>query len=71
MKYLMIFIVLVVAWKLVEELVSAKGSYRQDLSFGERLREWAGRTHQTVGMVAILILVIFLGRLLYRAFFSD
>ena len=71
MKYLILFIVLVLAWKLVEELVLAKGSSREDLSFGERLREWGSRTHATVGMVAILIIVIFLARLIFRALFSN
>jgi hypothetical protein len=71
MKYLILFIVLVLAWKLVEELVFAKGSSREDLSFGERLRELGSRTHETVGMVAILIIVIFLARLIFRALFSD
>lgn len=71
MKYILIFIVLVLAWKFVEELVLTKGSLGEDASFGERLRDWVGRLHQTVGMVAISIILIFLARLLYRAFFPD
>lgn len=71
MKYLILFIVLVLAWKLVEDFVLAKGASRENLSLGERLREWGSRTHETIGMVAILIIVIFLARLLYRALFSN
>ena len=66
MKYIALLAVFLVAWLVVDRVLSLPAGSGRLLSMRDRWRGLLGRIHIAVGIVAILILIIFLLQLLFR-----
>lgn len=68
MKYVALVVVFLVAWLLVDRVLSRDSSSAGRISLRQRWRELRSRIHVAVGIVAVLILIVFLLRLAFQAF---
>jgi hypothetical protein len=67
MKYVALLVVFLVAWLLVDRVLSHDNYRGGMLSLRERWRGLRTRIHVAVGIVAALILIVFLLQLAFQA----
>jgi hypothetical protein len=71
MKYVALVVVFLVAWLLVDRVLSHDSDPGRRLSLRERWRGLRSRIHVAVDIVAALILIVFLLRLAFQALVGE
>jgi hypothetical protein len=66
MKYIVLLTLLIIAWLVVDRVLSQDTASRRLLSLRDRWRVLRGSIHIAVGIVAALILIIFFLQLVFR-----
>ena len=71
MKYLIILLFVLAASAMTGHLLFGDRSAEGIYSFGDKLRDLGGRFHKVIGMVAVLIIIIFILRVIYYAVIAQ
>jgi hypothetical protein len=70
MRYLLIFLLLMALWLLLDEFLLKDRRSEGLNSLTEKLKDLGSRLHWSVGIIAVLMVIIFVVRFLFRAFSS-
>ena len=66
MKYLLVLIIVLAVWSLVDQFIRKDRSSAGTGSFVEDLKDLGRNLHVMVGILAIVIIILFVARLIYR-----
>jgi hypothetical protein len=66
MRYLLIFLLLVALWLLLDEFLLKDRRSEGLNSLTEKLKDLGSRLHWSIGILAVLIVIIFVLRFLFR-----
>jgi hypothetical protein len=67
MRYLFIFLLLMALWLLVDEFLVKDRKSEGLNSLTEKLKDLGSRLHWSIGIIAVLLVIIFVLRFLFRA----
>jgi hypothetical protein len=67
MRYLFIFLLLMALWLLVDEFLVKDRKSEGLNSLTEKLKDLGSRLHWSIGILAVLMVIIFVIRFLFRA----
>jgi hypothetical protein len=67
MKYLMLLVLLLVVWTAVRTFFLEDSGSDGPATFGDKLRNLGRHVHVTIGIAAVVLIVMLVVRLLYNA----
>jgi hypothetical protein len=67
MRYLIIFLLLMALWLLLDEFLLKDRRSEGLNSLTEKLKDLGSRLHWSIGIIAVLMVIIFVLRFLFRA----
>jgi hypothetical protein len=67
MRYLVIFLMLMALWFLFDEFLLKDRRSEGLNSLTEKLKDLGSRLHWSIGIIAVLMVIIFVLRFIYRA----
>jgi hypothetical protein len=67
MRYLIIFLLLMALWFLLDEFLLKDRRSEGLNSLMEKLKDLGSRLHWSIGIIAVLMIIIFVLRFLFRA----
>ena len=67
MRYLLIFLLLMALWLLLDEFLLKDRKSEGLNSLMEKLKDLGSRLHWSIGILAVLMVIIFVLRFLFRA----
>ena len=67
MRYLIIFLLLMAIWLLLDEFLLKDRRSEGLNSLTEKLKDLGSRLHWSIGIIAVLMVIIFVIRFLFRA----
>lgn len=71
MRYLLIFLLLLALWMLLDEFLLKDRRSEGLNSLTEKLKDLGSRLHWSIGVLAVLMVIIFILRFLYRVLASH
>lgn len=71
MRYLLIFLLLLALWLLLDEFLLKDRRSEGLNSLREKLQDLGSRVHWSIGVIAVLMIIIFILRFLFRALASH
>jgi hypothetical protein len=66
MKYLILVVLLLVVWTAVRTFFLEDSGSGGPVTFGDKLRNLGRHVHSTIGIVAVILIVLLVVRLLYN-----
>jgi|GEM_PF-1467053 len=67
MKYIVLLATIVIVWLLAQEIITAAGTSGKGFSLKDKWRNFGGRVHIAVGLLAALIIIVYALGILFHA----
>ncbi|MFH1116201.1 MAG: hypothetical protein V1792_20000 [Pseudomonadota bacterium] len=71
MKYLLVFVIIISLWSLADQFFRKSGTSEGPGSFLDNLKEMGRNLHVMMGILAVIIIVLFAARLLFKGLESP
>jgi len=71
MKYLLVLVLFLAAWTVIRWFFFEDRGAGEPATFRDKIRDLGRNLHTSVGIAAIILIIIIVARLLYQALFSN